>query len=597
MPDTQKIINVLSEYKGDMDSLNTFVSVAEAEFGSDWTLRIQSDLSDLPVGLKGKLDHACNYYGATVAWNEIQEYLNDEHLNVDDVADRIPVLDYWLKFFGQSGKDVIVQLEQKIQALKDAQSATHQLVEPILEQTDDSSEMVQEIQPAELNNNIEQNETVQEQQTDASVQSIQEKVEQAFPSEQLSETEKSEDAHLNNVSEMAQVGEPDMPATENDAESVESAVLTEKMPEMSMETDPFENTFEQEEAPEMPKFFSESPAILDETVVADEVSVDTQLQTSAESLKEEDIERFKRPTTPDVAQPVVFDEPMNVVEEQSQMPDQPVVSETPAVLQEETLQKPVFKEDLSEAKPLVETPDSPVLVIKEEFSEQDPDLFILNKIDRQLDFLHQAQAWISARCVELGNIEPHTYTYYGFLMDVYQQTVRDIQSVLTDPNSYAVVQQKRPEAIKRLKDTEVVLKSELDFSKDLFNPNPAPLIDQNMSADDARQALGNLDTSTYKEYLGPAPDGFEMLDDPYETESGELDEDKIKSDYEKIEDGADVQLPEIADRVEPIIQKNASQDEKNLANSPKKGVEKKMSISLGVKPLRKKVKIETTDTE
>lgn len=55
MPDTQKIIDVLSEYKGDMDSLNTFVSVAESEFGPDWTLHIQTDLSDLPGGVKRKV--------------------------------------------------------------------------------------------------------------------------------------------------------------------------------------------------------------------------------------------------------------------------------------------------------------------------------------------------------------------------------------------------------------------------------------------------------------------------------------------------------------------------------------------------------------
>lgn len=685
MPDTQKIIDVLSEYKGDMDSLNTFVSVAESEFGPDWTLHIQTDLSDLPAGLKGKLDHAYNYYGATVAWNEIQEYLNADSLNVAEVEDRIPVLDYWLKFFGQSGKEVVTQLERKIQTLKDAQSDMHQVVEPVLAETETAVDETAEMQSAPAQEEI----VGQEGTSDAPAQAIQEKVDQVFPAEPVASASSS------------------VPEEEETVSAPQTMTQTDGVAEQAPQpAESFETPVEQEEVPEMPKFFTEPRMNSDEMdEKAVEPSVDAAPLVSETISEEEAMARFKRPNPLDDAEPAGFAE-APVVSEESADFSAPTEAVTTPVLQAEPVQEESMEPNPSESASAVETlvesvaqevvspkesdlenatfeqqnsvsetviapvdeqgteavlaadesvsedvlaPDEGVLetaseapaqepapmadtsassvestpveakeIVVEaqevpadaapavaapdlaqavEMPEQDPVLFMLNKIDRQLAFLHQTQAWISARCVELGNIEPYTYTYYGFLMDVYQQTVRDIQSVLTDPAAFAVVQQKRPEAVKKLKDTEVVLKSELDFSKDLFNTNPSPLIDQDVSADAARQTLGGLDTSTRKEYLGPAPDGFEMLDDPYETESGELDEAKLKSDYEKIEDGADVQLTEVADRVEPVIQKNAPQDEKNLANSPKKGVEKKISISLGVKPLRKKTKIETTDTE
>lgn len=593
MPDTQKIIDVLSEYKGDMDSLNTFVSVAESEFGPDWTLHIQSDLSDLsdlPVALKGKLDHAYNYYGATVAWNEIQEYLNAEHLDVAEVEERIPVLDYWLKFFGQSGKEVVTQLEQKIQALKDAQNESHQLVEPALTESAPEDTVSEVIEPAQM-------------------QTMQEKIDAAF----TSEVEPDEEAVIPKAPETTDVFEETSPSI--DAQTV--AVTQEPAPVLAQEAVE-ENSFTAETvipADDTDRF--KRPALSDndavqieaQPVVAAEItptSVETPEQPVQETVSEvasevETVEETLPEPVVEQAEPVVSENDLPAENEsvhEEEVSVEPVIEDVSTSLTDEPVSQTV---DEAQTEAIRENEPAPVVLensgVSASAKTQDPVLFMVDKIERQLDFLHQTQAWISARCVELGNIEPYTYTYYGFLMDVYQQTVRDIQSVLTNADSYAVIQQKRPDAIKKLKDTEVVLKSELDFSKDLFNTNPAPLIDQDVSANQARQTLGGLDTSMKKEYLGPAPDGFEMLDDPYETESGELDEAKLKSDYEKIEDGADVQLTEIADRVEPVIKENAPTNEKNLANSPQKGVEKKISISLGVKPLRKKAKIEPTDTE
>lgn len=629
MPDTQKIIDVLSEYKGDMESLNAFVSVAEAEFGPDWTLHIQTDLPDLPAGLKGKLDHAYNYYGATVAWNEIQEYLNAEHLDIAEVEERIPVLDYWLKFFGQSGKDVVVQLEQKIQALKDAQNETHQLVEPVVQEPERTTvnnvvapetEMPDEASVLERKNALNEISASEEKlssdkgnEKDSS-QTTEDKINEAFPIEmQTTEIEAPVDTESIRSTHFAEA-EKDIVAEP----VAEAPVMPVEDPSEQLNEAPDSRSVTIEEPIETPvepaPVLEEAPVVeKNSTPIFDNVERFKRPVIAETDLKETALDEVPIKTDATVATPIMQDEPVLETAEVSTITEEPLVGTSVDSVQEAVLAdvsneipaEAVETKEVAEAvdsteregEEKVETVSVPILAEPKNSKEQDPELFMLDKIERQLDFLHQTQAWISARCVELGNIEPYTYTYYGFLMDVYQQTVRDIQSVLTDSKIFDLAQRKRPDTVKNLKDTLLVLKSELDFSKDLFNTNPSPLIDQNVSADAARQALGGLDTSTKKEYLGPAPDGFEMLDDPYETESGELDEAKLKSDYEKIEDGADVQLTEIADRIEPVIQENTPQNEKNLANSPKKGVEKKISISLGVKPLRKKAKIEPTDTE
>ena len=54
---------------------------------------------------------------------------------------------------------------------------------------------------------------------------------------------------------------------------------------------------------------------------------------------------------------------------------------------------------------------------------------------------------------------------------------------------------------------------------------------------DPRKVLGEMDTSQEKEYIGPAPDGFELMEDPYEVSP-----EKIIEDYKKTEEEAQVNL-------------------------------------------------------
>ena len=87
--------------------------------------------------------------------------------------------------------------------------------------------------------------------------------------------------------------------------------------------------------------------------------------------------------------------------------------------------------------------------------------------------------------------------------------------------------------------------------------------------DEVKRTLGTIDTSDTVEYVGPAPDGFELLDD--ETP---LDENAIKQQYEKLE-----KIDALTGKQEDTPSENAAQEE-NTSQTEQKGVQRKLSFSL-----------------
>ena len=113
-----RLMDALTTYTGEQDSLAAFIAVATEEIGENWVSRIYDELPDLVPELKEKLDHAYHYYGATMAWGEVQEYLTQtEPLNISDIEDRIPTLEYWLNFFGENGTAIITLLREKLKSI------------------------------------------------------------------------------------------------------------------------------------------------------------------------------------------------------------------------------------------------------------------------------------------------------------------------------------------------------------------------------------------------------------------------------------------------------------------------------------------------
>ena len=142
--------------------------------------------------------------------------------------------------------------------------------------------------------------------------------------------------------------------------------------------------------------------------------------------------------------------------------------------------------------------------------------FLARKAFKQLDFVNMVHSWMDARCISLGNIEIYTYKHYGFLIDAMEQTKKDIKEVLSSPAYYPAIEATRPNGLQMLQNSLVALEKDLEIAYDNAPSETTALIKDDVNPDEARRMLGMIDTSNKKEYLGPAPDGFEMLDDPFD---------------------------------------------------------------------------------
>lgn len=405
MANTTKILEALSAYKGDSDSLNRFVTVVESELGSDWTGTIYNALPNLPTSLKEKLDHAFNYFGATASWNEIQEYLSQTTpLNLEEVSSRLETLEYWLNFFGEAGRNTIHQLQEKM--------------------------------------------------------TLQQENEQTYP------IQEEESAYIDQ----------------------------ENYPSIVDET--YQETFEDSQQ----GTFNEQG--IDETY-----QPETTIE-SEEPIYEEDSFYEQEEPYENTVQEIIYEEPL----EEDYLPTEATTDELPADPQD-------FPPDNSQEEYTQEhsTEDewkSPVYIQqKADTNEQ----FMAKKTFRQLEFSNAVHSWINARCISLGNIEIYAYKYYGFLVDTMEETKKDIQEVLSNPAYYPAIEETRKDGLKTLQNSLLSLEKDLKVAYDNAQTDITPLIAEDLNSLAAKNALGSLDATNKKEYLGPAPDGFEMVDDPYEN--------------------------------------------------------------------------------
>lgn len=457
MASTTNILKALSAYTGDADSLDSFVQVAQTELGDDWTHLIETVLPDLPASLKEKLDHALQYYGATAAWNEVQTYLQQETpLDVEQIEERIPTLEYWLAFFEQAGLDVLEELRARIENEKlnppqivveeqpitaDTPVATESAVQDPLSMADDTQEGSAEVLP-------EGEEFVPEMPADTSF--VQDVTDEGAETDAFV-GQKNLEYPLEDENYPIEDGASDLPAQD---------YMSPELPAEEYMDDI--NAQPQEE-------FMESPYMLEEG------------QEETPYLEGEE------------------EPPYLEGEEAQAWQDEGVYAE----------QEPVSEEEMPEAEPV------PYVAPVPETNEQ----FMAKKAFHQVDFINSVRSWINARCIALGQIEIYAYKYYGFLVDVMEQTKKDVEEILSDPVYYPAIEQERENGLQIMQNMLRSLEEDLQIAYDNAPSEATPLIDDDLGTSDLKNSLGRLDTSNQKEYLGPAPDGFEMVDDPYEFES------------------------------------------------------------------------------
>ena len=395
----ERISEALQNYTGQEDSMHQVAAVLQEELGENWTQTVFQDLQGLSPALKENLNHAFNYYAATMAWNEVQSYLADENLSrTPEVEERLPILKHWLDFFGAPGVEAYKALETRLQELPEEQ----------------------------------QDSFVDEENGDIDT-----------------ESEVSDDV-VNAMSE-------------DELESIEN-----------QELDPNQEVVD---------------------------------------IPEDDSNK----------QPI--DDQPNIESEEAEMPQQEPVD--------------------------------------------DQVVFAFEKLKKQLDLLTQNQAWLSARCVQLKNIEVYAYPFYGFIVDLLRQVLKDMNAILENENLVLFIATQFDGGRQAFENRKAAIEHDIELAEQNCESAVTALISDDVDMEEIKRTLGTIDDSDSVEYVGPAPDGFELLDD--ETP---LDENAIKKQYEKIEN-----MDALGGHQESEPEKNDLMQE-NTSQNTQKGVQRKLSFSL-----------------
>ena len=448
-PSLQAVIDALTMYQNNLETLQPVVQAAEAYLGEDWISMLPNVLekADLESSkkdlLKERADHAIHYYGATAAYTEIQEYLkNPEQIDKAQVATRLPVLEYWMEFFGQDGLDLVKTL--KIKLTPDEVASTPQW--------------------------------------DAQMEKLQQEVAAEQPEQVQQDAEQDVDeSQLIDTTQAAP------------ADSVAQA---------------FENILRSEDAP------------AEEAVVVEEPTEETHLMP-ADSVKEDEeaapekTETAESEETP-VAEPEV--EPIPAEGELEPIEKSEVVADETSLAEDSD-----FPKTMEEAK--AQTQATPV---QRENTQKD---WTVENFVREWKLYEDVFAWLNARCLRLKLSDKKGYPYYGFLVDL-MRSLRDDAQDLLDNAKYAAI---LPVEVNGGREAVESLKTALDKEiMDLADDYPVS-VEEQLNPKEIESVFGPIDNGP-EENVGPAPDGFELMDDPFETsQKPEVVDEESETDDKKQE--------------------------------------------------------------
>lgn len=551
----QKVIESLNEYAGDETSLNAFVTTVTDEIGPDWTDRIYEELKDIPPSLKEKLDHAFNYYAATTAWNEIQTYINQaEPLDYTTTAERVPVLEHWLTFFGAAGQEAVSQLQSRLKQEGDSQARdTSNLDEPFAPLNEGPLAEIQQEAPS-----VE------------SVLGTQNEPETNFISEVSSEQD-SQNFKPSFVDEEINVA----PLSPEELQERISDIFSgaDEMEDQSQDTSVLVATDENINVPQP----QAEPVILGEIQNAEPLTDEIQ---SAEPLTDE-----IQNTEP------LIDEIQNAeledVSAHESMPVQPMQTAPVQAAVQPQQQVRTLASVVGQVQQTVSAPVETHVPLQAESESQ----WRISKIFKQLDFVVSIQAWVSKRCHDLGYTDYYTYRYYGFLVDVLDTTIEELKGILGDTGLYDLIETRHPDGVRYLQNQLLAFEKQSKEAHEGILADLSPLPREGLSIDDLKRNLGGMDTSESKEYLGPAPDGFEMIEDPYAN----LSDETLQKEYAKIEETGNLPVEpatELIQETRPVqatikqtvaVEKNQAASVNNTSQTPQNGVQRKMSFNFGPK--------------
>lgn len=577
----RELEKALADYQETQETLNTFVGIAQRILGEEW-LSVLSDIIEndntlVPNEkkvLKDKANHAIHYYGALAAWEEAYSYLNNTQVaTLDLLRERLPVLEYWLNLFGQEGKDLVQKVralaQQKAQEktaeeeqqVEDLQQSLSENPTPIVQAEGGRNESLQTMQSTDL---------AQESNLPEDSQIID--VPQAQPLAQVEQGEKLQEVQVVEPSvssevqeqedEQTQVFEAEQEAQQasNDAETVPETALAEDVVAQSVENQTITPVMAEEVA-EVEPF--DAPEVQGDTLntVADSTPVENVAQ--AEAVEPEAVENVA-PTEavePEVAENVaqveaVEPEAAENVAQVDAVEPAPVSAEPNVETQSapegsivRQMPKPDINRDTYPNLSLEELVDegsagalnaAPVQVATAEQNVAEPTYGFSQNWDiasyqRQKRLYDDANNWLNAWCIRMDNMDKTSYPHYGFIVDITYDLKEKIQNVLENQLLDELVDREIEGGKEALERLAQALDKELDGL-----PDDLKLSTKDKMELDAKAVLGALDTSNEKEYIGPAADGFELMDDPYAVPT-----EQIISDFEATEKNAQNEIDKL----------------------------------------------------
>ena len=548
--------------------------------------------------LKDKANHAIHYYGALAAWEEAYSYLNNAQVaTLDLLRERLPVLEYWLNLFGQEGKDLVQKVralaQQKAQEKTDAEE---QQVEALQQSLSENPVPIHQTEAAQT----QATQAVQEEALPENSQIIdvpQEPQEQ--PLAEVEQDEEPQEAQVVEPSLSSEVQEKEdeqtqaIEANQTAARMAgESAVVTEPVVENMMAETAEAQTIEpvnvQDGANAEAVVQAEAETI--EPVAAESVT-ETEMPTpvveqgvaETEAVAVSEIE--KNAEIPVQAAEQVLQAESTLATEA--VPAEPVSQEEVAVQAEPALKTDpaLSAEQVLQATPVLETAASeqaeaaPEELVVRQMPEPDvnrdtyPDLSLEELVDegsagalnaapaqiveaaqnaseqtygfsqnwdiasyqRQKRLYDDANNWLNAWCIRMDNMDKTSYPHYGFIVDITYDLKEKIQNVLENQLLDELIDREIEGGREALERLMQALDKELDGLPDDLKLSTKDKIEL-----DAKAVLGALDTSNEKEYIGPAADGFELMDDPYAVST-----DQIISDFEATEKNAQNEIDKL----------------------------------------------------
>ncbi len=484
----KQLENSLILYQENQETLNVVVQNAQNIFGDTWMNELpnafdnieQMDATNKSL-LKDKANHVVHYYGALAAWQEASAYLSDPSVTTAQIlSERLPVLEYWLNLFGNEGKALVARIRDLYQQLSAQSADTPELVEDV-----DNSSQVQEVE-------LPQAQEVQEDVQNAAAQEIA----QATEEEILNEAPKEEPL----VVEETQKETADL--------QVETTVEVSEVPAQEV--------LPQEEQAETQKAVTEEISAQPEALPEEQALQDENAQTPVVLLQEETT------TAP------IEENAIEITEEKQEAP-QENVPEQPAW--EDTLQETSL-DDLIDPQSISQEGMQARHEFEERFAPKEEDYTPSNTQNWDIaNFLRQkrlyddANNWLSAWCIRMDNAEKTSYPHYGFIVDIMHDLKEKALNVLENQLLDELVEREIVDGRVGLERVVEAIDKELEDLPDDFKISTAEKIKLS-----AREVLGAMDTSTEKEFIGPAPDGFELMDDPYAASA-----EQIINDFEKTE--------------------------------------------------------------